>query len=99
MQDRFLRERQIADMIYEYFRVTGAREAVLNFSDPFIISLHGDVIQDYDTRCYQAPLSTKEVPKGSILESLYKMRIRDSVQLQTVLATYEQEIFQDRSRP
>ena len=33
MHGRFLRGRQIAKMIYEYFRVTGAREDVLDFSD------------------------------------------------------------------
>ena len=66
-------------MIYEYFRVT-----VLDYTDLFSISLHGDDIQDFDTRLDQAPLSTKELPKDSILESLCKMRIRESVQLQTV---------------
>ena len=34
----------------------------------------------------------KKVSKDSILESLYKMRIRASVQLKTVLAMCEQEI-------
>ena len=46
MQDRFLRGRQIAYMIYEYFRETGAHEAVLDYSDLFRITLHGDDIQD-----------------------------------------------------
>ena len=32
MRDRFLRGRQVAYMIYEYFRVIGAHEAVLDFS-------------------------------------------------------------------
>ena len=31
MQDRFLRGRQVACMIYEYFRVTGAHEAVFDW--------------------------------------------------------------------
>ena len=66
-------------MIFKYFRVT-----VLDYTDLFSISLHGDDIQDFDTRLDQAPLSTKELPKDSILESLCKMRIRESVQLQTV---------------
>ena len=66
-------------MIYEYFRVT-----VLDYTDLFSISLHGDDFQDFDTRLDQVPLSTKELPKDSILENLCKMRIRESVQLQTV---------------
>ena len=32
-EDRFLRERQIAFMIYDYFRVTGAHDTVLDYAD------------------------------------------------------------------
>ena len=71
MQHRFLRGRQIAKMSYEYFRVTGAHEAVLDFSDLLSDSLHGDDIQDCDTRWDQALLSTEELHKDRILESLY----------------------------
>ena len=84
-------------MIYEYFRVTGAHQALLDFSDLFSNPLHGDDMQDFDTRWDQALLSTSELPKDSILESLYKMRIPESDQLRTVW--YEQEINQDRSKP
>ena len=34
-QDRFLRGRQIAYLIYDYFRVTGSHDSVENFSDLF----------------------------------------------------------------
>ena len=34
-QDRFLRGRQIAYLIYEYFRVIGANDSVENYSDLF----------------------------------------------------------------
>ena len=37
-EDRHLRVRQIAFMIHEYFQVTGAHEAVLDYSDPFRIT-------------------------------------------------------------
>ena len=37
-------------MIYEYFRVTGTHAAVLDYSDLFRITLHGDDIQGFDTR-------------------------------------------------
>ena len=99
MQDRFLRRRQIAYMIYEYFRETGAHEAVLDCSDLFSISSQADDVQDFDTRWDQALLSTSEVPKDDLLDSLYKMRIRESDQLRTVLAMYEREINQHRSKP
>ena len=47
LEDRLLRGRQTALMIYEYFRVTGAHEAVLDYSDLFRITLHGDDVQDF----------------------------------------------------
>ena len=32
-EDRFLRGRQIASMIYDYFRVAGAHDTVLDYAD------------------------------------------------------------------
>ena len=39
LQDRFLRGRQTSFMIYEYFRVTGAHDTVLDYADLFSITL------------------------------------------------------------
>ena len=41
-EDRFLRGRQIACLIYDHFRVTGAHDSVENFADLFTISLRND---------------------------------------------------------
>ena len=41
-EDRFLRGRQIAYMRYDYFRFTGAHDAVLDFADLFSITLRND---------------------------------------------------------
>ena len=41
-EDRFLRGRQIAYLIYEYFRVTGANDSVENYADLFTIVLRND---------------------------------------------------------
>ena len=49
-QDRFLRGRQIADLIYEYFRVTGAHDSVENYADLFTIGLRNDDIQEFDSK-------------------------------------------------
>ena len=84
-------EDKIAYMIYEYFRVTEKHEAVLDSSDLFSITPHGDDIQDFDARWDKVLLSTSEVPNDKILSSYYKMRVRESDQLRTVLAMYEQE--------
>ena len=37
-EDRFLRGRQIACMIYDYFQITGAHHTVLNYADLFSIT-------------------------------------------------------------
>ena len=50
LEDRFLRGRQIVYLIYDYFRVTGALEAVLVFTDLFSVTFRGDDVQDFDTR-------------------------------------------------
>ena len=94
-----LQGRQIAHMICEYFRGTGAHEAVLDHTDLLRVTLHGYDIQGFDNRWNQVLLSMRDLPTDSILETLYNMPTRGSVQLQTVLAMYEQEVHQDRSRP
>ena len=49
-QDRFLRGRQIAYLIYDYFRVTGSHDSVENYADLFIASLRNDDIQEFDSK-------------------------------------------------
>ena len=48
-QDRFLRGRQIAYLIYDYFRVTGANDSVGNCADLFTVGLRNDDIQEFDS--------------------------------------------------
>ena len=86
VEHRFLRGRQTAFMINEHIRVTGAHEAVLDCSDLFRVTLQGDDVQDFDMRWDDVLLSIRY---PHVLESVYKMRIRESDQLQTVLAMYE----------
>ena len=43
-EGRFLRGRQIAIMIYDYFRVPGGHDAVLDYADLFSVILHDDNI-------------------------------------------------------
>ena len=75
LEYRFLSGRQIAIMIYEYFRVTGAHEAVLDYSDLFRDTSHGDDIQDFDTRRDEVLPSISQVPTDDNLESLYMRNI------------------------
>ena len=83
--DRFFRGRQIAYMIYEYFRVTGATDSVENYADLFTFGLRNDDIQEFDSKCDEILLSMTQIPSDDILESLYKLRIRESEKLKTGL--------------
>ena len=83
-EDRFLRGRQMAYMIYDYFWVTGAHETVLDYADLFSVTLRNDIVQEFDTRWDEIPLSMTKIPPNGVLESLYKLRRRESDQLKTV---------------
>ena len=61
-QDRFLRGRQIAYLIYDYFRVTGANDSVENYADLFTISLRNDDIQEFDSKWEGILLSMTKNP-------------------------------------
>ena len=41
-EDWFLRGRQIACMIHDYFRVSGAHDTVMDYTDLFSVTLHDD---------------------------------------------------------
>ena len=98
-EGRFLRGRQIAFMIYDYFRVTGAHDTVLNYVDLLSVTLHDDNVQDFDTRWDEVLLCMSKIPSYDVLGSLYKLRIRESAQLNTVLELYDMEIHQRISMP
>ena len=98
-QDRFLRGRQIAYLIYEYFRVTGANDSVENYADLFTIALRNDDIHEFDSNRDGILLSMTNIPSDDILEGLYKLRMRDSEKLKTVLELYDLEIHPKKAGP
>ena len=98
-QDRFLRGRQIAHLIYEYFRVTGANDSIENYADLFTIGLRNDDTQEFDSKWDRILLSMTKIPPDNILEGLYKIRIRESEKLKTVLELYDLEIHQKKIGP
>ena len=87
-EDRFLRGRQIAYLIYEYFWVTGANDSVENYADLFTVVLRNDDNQEFDSKWVDF-LSMTQIPSDDILEGLYKLRIRESEKLKTVLELYK----------
>ena len=98
-EDRFLRGRQVAYLIYEYFLVTGANDSVENYADLFTMSLPNDDIQQLDSKWDGILLSMTKILPDDILEGLYKLRIRESEKLKTVLELYDLEIYQKKRGP
>ena len=98
-QDRFLRGRQIAYLIYDHFRVTGSHDSVENYTDLFINVRRNDDIQEFDSKWDGILLSMTKIPPDDILEGLYKLRIRESEKLKTVLELYDLEIHQKKLEP
>ena len=86
-------------MIYDNFRVTGAHDTVLDYADSFSVTLRDDNIQEFDTRWDEVLLSMSKFPSDDILESLCKLRTRESDQLKTILELDDMEIHQKISVP
>ena len=98
-EHRFLRGRQIAYLIYDHFRVTGDNDSVENFADLFTVGLRNDDIQEFDSKWDGILLSMTKIPPDDILDGLYKLRIRESEKLKTVLELYDLEIHQKKLGP
>ena len=97
---RFLRGRQIAYLIYDNFRVTGANDSVENYADLFTVVLRNDDnIQEFDPKWDEIPLSMTQIPSDDILEGLHKLRTRESEYFKTVLELYNMEIHQKKAGP
>ena len=85
-------------MIFEHFRATGAYAAVQGLSDLFKIRLQNDDVQDFDVRWDQALSLSNDNPSDMILEGLYKSKLQDSVQHQTVLTCMTKKLFETEER-
>ena len=65
---------------------------------PFLVTLiHSHF--NFDSKWNEILLSMSKIPPDDILESLYKLRIRESDQLKTALELYDLEIHQKISKP
>ena len=71
----------------------------MDYADLFSVTLHDDNVQEFDTRWDEVLLSMSKNPSDDVLQSLYKLRIRESEQLKTVLELYDMEIHQKISVP
>ena len=66
--------RQMAYLIYEYFRVTGANDSVENYADLFPIVLRNDDIQEFDSKWDGISLSMTKIPPDDILERIVQIK-------------------------
>ena len=48
--NRFLKGRQIANMINDYFKISATSEALLDFNDLLRVHLKNDYVQSFDTK-------------------------------------------------
>ena len=64
----------------------------LIYADLFTIALRSDYVQEFDTWWNEILLSMTKIPTDDVLESMYKLRIRESDQLKTALELYDLEI-------
>ena len=86
-------------MIYDHFRVTGTHDSVENYANLFTIVLRNVDIQEFDSKWDGILLSMTKIPHDDILEGLYKLRIRESEKIKTVLELYDLETHQKKSGP
>ena len=63
---------------------------------PFLF--RNDDVQEFDSKWDGILLSMTKVPHDEILEGLYKLRIRESEKLKTVLELYDLETHQKKYR-
>ena len=73
--------------------------SVENYTDLFTIVLRNDDIQEFDSKWDGILLSMTKIPHDDILEGLYKLRIRESEKIKTVLELYDLETHQKKFGP
>ena len=97
--NRFLRGRQIAYLIYDYFRPPGSYDEIQGLSGLLSMELENDDIQDFDFYVWsKALLLTVDPPSDKVLEGLHVSKLQDSSQAQTIVALYNQEILRGGKR-
>ena len=72
-----------------------SQHSVENYADVFTIVLRNGDVHEFDSKVGRN-LSMTKAPPDDILEGLYKLRIRESDKLKTVLELYDLEIHQKK---
>ena len=69
--NRFLSGGRIAYQIYDYFKISGTGEVLVEFHDLLRVQLKNDNVQGFDTKCEEVLLSMTKVTDVQTLEFLY----------------------------
>ena len=86
-------------MIHDYFRVAGAHDTVMDFAYCSLSLFIMIMFWKFDTRRNEVLLSVSKIPSDDVLESLYKLRIRESAQPKTTPEFLDMKIHQKISMP
>ena len=65
-------------MVYDYFKIRGTSEALLDVTDLTKVTLKGDKVRGVNTKWDETVLSVKTIPDEEILEYVYKLQLRTS---------------------
>ena len=77
--------------------VTGTNDSVENYADLFTVVLRNDNIQDFDRKSDEIRWQKSRMMTS--WKNLFKLRIRESDKLKTVLELYNMEIHQKKAEP
>ena len=97
--NRFLKGRQIANMINDHFKISGTREAFLDFKDPLRVQMKNDNVQGFDTKWSEVRLSMSRVPDEDKKEILYSEQLQYSEEVKPLMAVSQQDTVQKKYRP
>ena len=98
-EDRFLRGRQIAYLIYDHFRVTGTHDSVESYTDLFTIVLRNDDIQEFDSEWDGILLSMTKIPPDEILKRIVQIKNTSVWKTQDRMELYDLETHQKKLGP
>ena len=87
-ETRPLSGRQIAWMIYDFFKISGDNEAILDLTDLSKVQLKNDSVQAFDAKSDEVLSAVTDRLTDNILESLYKRQLKQSEESKYVLQVH-----------
>ena len=94
-----LEEQKAQKRTASFVEAKSLNHSVENYANLFTNALRNDDIQEFDSKWDGILQSMTKIPSDDILEGLYKLRIRESEKLKTVLELYDLEIHQKKAGP